>query len=160
MTSMVVGEDNLVYTSRDSSENECNCIMTKDRETLVIGCKNTIIPSSVETIGVRAFFECTALTSITIPDSVTEIGLCAFQNCTGLTSITIPDSVTQIINGAFESCTGLISITINRATPPTLEWHAFNDTNNCPIYVLAGSVSAYKSAQYWSDYADRIQAIA
>ncbi len=34
----------------------------------------------------------------------------------------------------------------------------FISTNNCPIYVPAGSVEAYKAAQYWSDYADRIQA--
>ena len=34
----------------------------------------------------------------------------------------------------------------------------FNNTNDCPIYVPAGSVEAYKVAQYWSDYADRIQA--
>lgn len=35
----------------------------------------------------------------------------------------------------------------------------FDNTNNTPIYVPVGSVEAYKSAQYWSDYADRIQAI-
>ena len=35
----------------------------------------------------------------------------------------------------------------------------FDDTNNAPIYVPAESVEAYKSAQYWSDYADRIYAI-
>ena len=34
----------------------------------------------------------------------------------------------------------------------------FISTNNCPIYVPAGSVEAYKTAEYWSDYADRIQA--
>lgn len=35
----------------------------------------------------------------------------------------------------------------------------FNETNDAPIYVPAGSVDAYKTAEYWSDYADRIQAI-
>ena len=34
----------------------------------------------------------------------------------------------------------------------------FNNTNDCPIYVPTGSVEAYKTAEYWSDYADRIQA--
>ena len=31
--------------------------------------------------------------------------------------------------------------------------------STCPIYVPAGSVEAYKAAQIWSEYADRIQAI-
>jgi len=35
----------------------------------------------------------------------------------------------------------------------------FYDTNNCPIYVPAASVDAYKSASGWSAYASRIQAI-
>jgi len=36
---------------------------------------------------------------------------------------------------------------------------AFNDTNNCPIYVPSESVEAYKSASGWSNYASRIQPI-
>jgi hypothetical protein len=35
----------------------------------------------------------------------------------------------------------------------------FESTNNCPIYVPAESVDAYKTAQYWNDYARRIRAI-
>jgi hypothetical protein len=36
---------------------------------------------------------------------------------------------------------------------------AFNNTNNCPIYVPAESVNAYKAASVWSNYASRIYAI-
>ncbi|MBR5678842.1 MAG: leucine-rich repeat protein, partial [Paludibacteraceae bacterium] len=35
----------------------------------------------------------------------------------------------------------------------------FANTNNCPIYVPAGSVDAYKAAENWSQYAGRITAI-
>ena len=38
---------------------------------------------------------------LVIPDSVTSIGIYAFYGCTGLTSITIPESVTRIGNNAF-----------------------------------------------------------
>ena len=35
----------------------------------------------------------------------------------------------------------------------------FDYTGDCPILVPLGATEAYKNAQYWSDYADRIQAI-
>ena len=70
------------------------------------------IPSSVTSIGSRAFYGCTSLTSITIPDSVTSIGNYAFYGCSRLTSITIPEGVTSIGNSAFYKCTGLKSIII------------------------------------------------
>ena len=42
---------------------------------------------SVTSIGVKAFYYCTGLTSVTIGNSVTSIGDQAFRNCTGLTSV-------------------------------------------------------------------------
>ena len=98
--------------------------------------------------------------NITIPNSVTSIGYNAFQNCTGLTSVNIPNSVTSIGSYTFQGCTGLKSITCNRTTPPTIaNKKAFDKTNNCMIYVPAESVYTYKTANIWSNYANRIQAI-
>ena len=118
-----------------------------------------LIPDSVTSIGSGAFEGCFGLTGITIPDNVTSIGDHAFFACRSLTSILIPDRVTSIGNSAFEDCTSLTSITVLPATPPLGGWHMLSETNNAPIYVLAESVDAYRSAPYWSDYADRIQAI-
>ncbi len=123
------------------------------------GLTSITIPESLTSIGPGAFFRCKGLTSITIPSSVTSIGDSAFSGCTGLTSITIPESLTSIGPGAFSRCTGLTSITVLPVTPPAGEYNMFVDTNNCPIYVPAASVEAYKTAEYWSDYADRIYAI-
>ncbi|MBE6426489.1 MAG: hypothetical protein E7029_11005, partial [Planctomycetaceae bacterium] len=70
------------------------------------------IPYGVTSIGDRAFYECSSLTSVTIPDSVTSIGNKAFYYCESLTSVTIPDSVTSIGNSAFDVCSSLTSVTI------------------------------------------------
>ena len=108
LTSITVSSGNTVYHSNG------NCLINTAYKTLILGCKNSVIPSdgSVKSIGERAFYGCTGLTSINIPDSVTSIGDSAFYGCTGLTSITIPDSVTSIGSSAFWGCTGLTSINI------------------------------------------------
>ena len=123
------------------------------------------IPDSVTTIGDWVFYECSSLTSVTIPDSVTTIGEYAFYYCRSLTSVTIPDSVTTIGAGAFAWCSSLKSVYCKTVTPPTAildywgEWDAFDDNaSGRKIYVPAESVEAYKSASYWSDYADAIVA--
>ena len=74
--------------------------------------KKVIIENGVTSIGDRAFFKCSGLTSITIPNSVTSIGYTAFSGCSGLTSVTIPNSVTSIAEAAFRSCSGLTSVNI------------------------------------------------
>ena len=105
---IIVDVGNTVYDSRE----DCNAIIKTSTNELVTGCKNTIIPNSVTSIGSNAFFNCNGLTSIIIPNFVTSIGSNAFFNCNGLTSIIIPNSVTSIGDHAFGGCTGLTSINI------------------------------------------------
>ena len=83
LASIIVESGNKKYDSR----NNCNAIIETSSNTLLIGCKNTIIPNSVTTIGYSAFSGCSGLTSVTIPNSVTSIGSWAFYNCTGLKTI-------------------------------------------------------------------------
>lgn len=77
LTSIKVESGNQKYDSR----NDCNAIIEKSSNTLIVGCKNTIIPNSVTSIGYNAFYNCTSLTSVTIPNSVTSIGISAFSGC-------------------------------------------------------------------------------
>ena len=84
-----------------------NCLIDAKTETLIVGCKNSVIPTdgSVTSIGDCAFYNCSGLTgSLAIPDSVTSIGNGAFDGCKGLTSVTIGNGVTSIGSGAFFAC--------------------------------------------------------
>ena len=83
LTSINVEAGNVSYDSRDN----CNAIIEKETNTLIQGCKNTKIPSSVTEIGGYAFDGCSGLTSIEIPSSVTSIGNYAFRDCIGLKDV-------------------------------------------------------------------------
>ena len=106
---ITVDSNNAYYNSKDN----CNAIISTATNTLVAGCKNTIIPDTVEIIECYSFGGCTDLTKITIPDSVTDIKYNAFMRCSGLTDVVIPNSVQNIGSGAFVNCTNLEKITIS-----------------------------------------------
>ena len=173
LTTIKVESDNKYYDSR----NNCNAIIDKSTNKLIVGCNNTTIPNSVISIGKYAFLGCSEMTSITIPNSVTSIGENAFDGCNGLTSIDIPNSVTSIENGVFRGCRSLTSVTIpNSVTsigmqafyacdieeviskienPFSISSNTFNDNtfNNCKLYVPIGTIEKYNTTEGWKNFA-------
>ncbi len=102
---------------------------------------SVIIKDGTKAIGDSAFFECTNLMGIVIPESVTVIGAFAFGlSSGGARTVTMMPKVPPIIND-----------TMSGDTP--MPFHMLG-TNN--IIVPAGCAEAYKSAPYWSEYADYI----
>lgn len=136
IASITVDEGNTKYDSRDN----CNAIIDSSLGELVLGCKNTVIPSTV-----------------------TSIGTFAFALCSGLTDITIPSAVTSIGEGAFVSCEALKTVTVEATTLPTLGNLVFKSMFTGEvlaaleaIYVPAASVADYKAAANWIDYEAKI----
>ncbi|MBR5192341.1 MAG: leucine-rich repeat domain-containing protein [Clostridia bacterium] len=70
-----------------------------------------------------AFYEYTALSSVSFPVGVESIGSYAFANCTGLEEIFIPNTVTKISQYAFNYCNNLENIYCEIAEKPS-GWHA------------------------------------
>lgn len=132
------------------------------------GCRSLTsitIPSGWTSINDGMFKNCTSLTSIgpigsgasvEIPNSVTIIKSDAFEGCSGLINIDIPSGVTSIGIYAFYYSPNLSSITVEAVVPPTLGESAFDETNNCPIYVDCSVVEDFKQASGWSTYESRI----
>ncbi len=137
LTSITVALGNTKYDSRDN----CNAIIETATNTLIAGCKNTVIPNSITSFGEAAFNGCSGLTSITIPNSVTSIGAAAFASCTGLTSIVIPRSVTSIGERAFSSCRGLTSIEIPNSIT-SIERRVFSECSSLTDVVIPSSVTS------------------
>ncbi len=106
ISELSVSTDNTVYKS------ENNCIIEKETNRLVFGCKNSVIPEYVTAIGTSAFESCKGLKSIVIPQSVKSLGFNAFKNCTTLTSVEMPSEMTSILDDAFKNCSSLKSISI------------------------------------------------
>lgn len=115
LTGFQVDPQNRNYCSIDG------VIFDKSKKTLVLypsgnPASDYVIPSSVTSIGEKAFYHCSRnLANITIPNSVTSIGDSAFSGCSSLTSVIIPDSVTSIGDDAFSSCRSLTSVTISNS---------------------------------------------
>ncbi len=115
------------------------------------------IPYGVESIASATFNFCKGLKSVHIPESVTAIGYEAFYGCEGLESITLPASLTSIEFQAFYGCLYLASIYCKSTTPPSGAVNMFKEYYvKRKIYVPTSSVSAYQTAEHWSDYASLI----
>ena len=150
LTSISVEEGNPIFDSR----NNCNAVIETKSNTLIVGCKNSTIPSSVNSIGSNAFDGCTGLTAVTIPSSVNSIGSNAFDGCTGLTAVTIPSSVTIIGYYAFGECTGLTHVYCYAETLPSTNWMAFENTPiaDATLHVPASAIEACRNTSPWSGF--------
>lgn len=125
VTSIVVDSNNAFYDSRGG----CNAIIDKMTGKLLAGCKNTVIPTCV-----------------------TSIGWCAFDGALGLQSITLPNTVKSIEAGAFNGCDFMKTINCYATTPPEFDFYSSFPNSLVDVYVPESSVAAYKAAKYWRNY--------
>ena len=151
LTSITVASGNTILDSRDN----CNAVFNTSSNTLIAGCKNTVIPSSTSAIGNWAFEGCTGLTDITLPTGVITLGDYAFSNCENLTNIELPNTLTEINSHAFGSCSSLACIIIP-ASVNHIGFAAFQGCSNLTSINLPDAITAIDDAifQYCSSLED------
>ena len=91
---------------------------------------SVVIGKNVRSIGEYAFANCSYITSVTIPEGLTFIGESAFASCRLLNSkIVIPEGVTNIPKNAFAYCVSLQEVVFSDNIT-RIEASAFTDCGN------------------------------
>lgn len=120
-----------------------------------------VIPDNVTSIGLYAFYNCTALSSITIPESVEIIDDMAFAGCMGevrvncntevgvfehsaFNKLTIGENITEIRDYAFRDCSSFTSVSIPASVTKIGEY-AFSGCRRLTSVVIPEGVTEIKS---------------
>lgn len=132
LTKLEVQEGNPIFDSRDN----CNAVIETSTNTLISGCKTTVIPKGVTALGDNAFRECQYLEEYTIPEWITSIGINAFMHCSGLTKLY------SYIKQPF------------KVAPTTFE---NVPTNFATLYVPKGTKEIYQVAEGWNVFTNILE---
>ena len=138
---ITVDEDNSKYSAINNSLFSSNSF-------LVLGCKNSVLPTNFNySINSYAFYQ-RASGSIVIPDNVTLLDSSAFWGCTELTDVTIGSNITEIGEYAFSQCTNLQTVTFSENSVLTkISKSAFHTNTSLTNIILPDSV------EYIGEYA-------
>lgn len=126
LSKIVVENGNPIFDSR----NGCNAIIISATNSIITGCKTTIIPQGIQRIEGGSFEGCTELVSLDIPDGVQTIGSQSFQDCKKLKEVNFPKSLITIEARAFASCESLESVLLPEGLTE-ISWQVF-----CNCYKL------------------------
>lgn len=145
---------NETYDSRDN----CNAIIEKVSDRLIVGCANTIIPKGIKTIASYAFSECDGLTGITIPSTIKTIEENAFYNCENVKAINVsPDNSNydsrDNSNALIETTTNKLILACDNTVIPntvsTIGTNAFSSTKTLNTITLPEGVVTIEDKAFY-----------
>ncbi len=142
-----------------------------------------VVPASVERIGRDAFVRCDwynqfrspgpvyigsvlyefiqdlNISSFYVKSGIKEIHEYAFLDNLAIEELIFPATLEFIGRGAFERCYNLLEISCLASEPPYIEsYTTFWDLpKDMPIHIPVGSLQAYQSAPYWSEFTNFIE---
>lgn len=155
LCNITVSEQNPYYTSIDG------VLFNKDKT--IIMCypmgrtdSEYIIPNSVTSMGIGAFFNAKNLYTVKLPAYIATIGQDAFLSCRNLESIIIPNSVTSIGDSAFEWCLNMKTVVIGSSITK-VGYCAFEDTGIEQVF-YSGTPAEWNSIDI-GEFNDSFQAV-
>lgn len=104
MSEISVDEDNAFYYS------DSDCLILRDGNKLVRGCKYGCVSPKAVSIETEAFCEYNEIEEIIIPNGVKSLEARAFSSCGGIKRVSIPKSVFHMHNNAFCDCCNISKI--------------------------------------------------
>lgn len=128
LSSITVAQNNTKYDSRGN----CNAVIDKKGDVLVVGCKSTTFPSSVKAIGTYAFLT-SGIQEVAIPSNIDSIANYAFYYSLSLRSVAIGKGVRKIGYASFSGCRKLRNITVVPDNP------YFDSRENCNAIIEKSS---------------------
>lgn len=113
--------------------------------------------SNLERIGAKAFNQCSYLSDLKLNEGLTVIDEYAFWMCPSLTQVILPESLNNIEIGAFYN-RNLHQVYAPWENPITCHISGFfgdpSESADCTLFVPAGSMDKYKSADGWNKFTD------
>jgi hypothetical protein len=128
LTSLSVSSGNTTYDSR----NNCKAIIQTSNNSIVQGCINTVIPSTVTTIGTGAFAGTTGdYTGLVIPATITSVGQSAFDSITASRIYFAHPSISALTVGigAFTGGTSGVEYYFKDTEENVTAWGSFTTAN-------------------------------
>ena len=148
VNSIMVDPNNPYFDSRNS----CNAVIKKENNELVISCRNTIIPESVEILGYRAFCGC-GFETMLVPSSVISINESYEMHIDKLV-LSSP-----IIGLSDYWWIQIDTIQLLTETPPIVLITSItsNVRYDIPLIVPCNTLSAFQSAEFWSNFTNMME---
>lgn len=122
------------------------------------GLQSVSLPSTVLSIGHRAFYANVSLTEVILPDALESLGIEAFEECSSLTEIFLPRNVRSIGLRCFLECTALTAIHVDASNTmfSSANGVLFNRGLNQLLVYPAAKTGEYRvpsSVNYIEEYA-------
>ena len=126
----------ILYNNGWAGSSAARKVVINDEEITLLN-----IPSSVDTISERLFWNCDDLIDVTISNNTTYIAKSAFDESNNITNVTIGNGIKTIDDNAFRLCGKLANLTIGTSLAELGQ--AFYGTSITSIRLSANSIDEY-----------------
>lgn len=139
LKSIVFATDMSLSTLPKSTFEECNIL------------ESFTLPTSMEEIGEKAFYNCDGLKLLEL-DNVVTIGISAFNNCSNLKEIALPPTIKYLQKNAFSYCQKVEKMTINSDEAPEVGESPFSTQIYETASLYVKDVSKYNDQIIWNEF--------